>query len=553
MKSIVLSALALLASTSISAQTAHFSSFSYTGKDARFAVSYDPHVQYLNPVISGFHPDPSVLRVGDTYYLVNSSFGFYPGLPIFKSKDLVNWLSLGHVIDRRSQANLDTVPVSGGNFAPQISYNPRNKTYYVTCLNMTTRQVYYVKSKNPAQGWSDPYYFKTDEPGMDTSIFFDHDGKAYIVYCALPIGGMKYMGQTSIHLQEFDWRNDKVSDKTYQIKLGGTSQVEKPTWLEGPHLYHIGQYYYLMCAEDGTQYNHSEVIFRGKSPFGPWEDYAGNPILTQRDLGDTTRKDAVTSAGHADLVQTSDGRWYAVFLACRPYEGDLYHTGRETFLLPVTWKDGWPIILPHKTPVPTLVSKSGLQPVAGNKITGNFTFTDDFSQNKLADCWTYLRTPVESNYKLTGNGIDITASAISLRQQRTPSAIFYRQKNATFTAMTKVTFTPASEKGLAGLVLFQNEKYHFVFGKTEVDGHPAVTLTRAANGEVRIGTVFLHDATAPVFLKVEADGRYYSFFCSNDAKQWQTVASGVDGSNLSTKVADGFIGTEIGLYASTNQ
>ena len=330
----VISAICLSLGLTASAQTAQFGYFKYEGKDARFDRSIDKSVQYMNPVVSGYYPDPSVCRVGDTYYLVNSTFGYFPGVPIFKSNDLVNWQQVGHVLDRPSMLNLKGADISkGGIYAPQISYNPKNKTYYMTTMNMTTYQVFYCKSKDPEEGWSEPILLRRG--GMDTSFFFDTDGKAYMVYNKIPKGGSKYPAQMAIHMNEFDWKADSVNWETYELTTGSKC-IEQPTCIEGPHMYKVGKYYYLMCAEHGTGFTHSEVIFRSKSPYGPWEDCPMNPILTQRNLPDDNRADAVTCAGHADLVQTKDGKWWAVFLGCRPYkidrstwEPDYYSLGRE--------------------------------------------------------------------------------------------------------------------------------------------------------------------------------------------------------------------------------
>lgn len=545
----------MLSALEMSAQTAHFSYFKYEGKDTRFEKNVDAKKQYLNPVVSGFYPDPSVCRVGDTYWLVNSTFGYFPGVPIFKSHDLVNWKQVGHVLDRESQLPLKGADISkGGIYAPQISYNPKNKTYYMTTMNMTTFQVFYVKSKNPEKGWSDPVQMKRG--GMDTSFFFDTDGKAYVVYNTRPNGGAKYEGQTAIHMNEFDWKADSIKSKTYELTTGSNC-VEKPVCIEGPHLYKVGKYYYLMCAEQGTEFNHSEVIFRSKSIFGPWENCPYNPILTQRDLSNRQRQDAVTSTGHADLVQTKEGDWWAVFLGCRPYkidsstwQPDFYNTGRETFLLPVTWKDGWPVILENGKAVPTVVNKK-LEECP----LGNIAFMDKFDTDRLDLRWIFLRNPNMSNYdwKL-GTGITLKADTTNIYGKESPTAILCRQKNMAFSAETEVNFIPRSEGELAGLVVFQNEQNNFVIGVTLLDGKPSLTLVRTEGGmQVLLASVALPNNHAPVRLKVDADGRSYSFYYALADGSWQTLAKGCDGQNLSTKISGGFVGSTIGLYATTKK
>jgi len=554
MKKLLLSSLFMLGlslASSAKAQPAQFTYFSYEGRDSRFAHDIDHSRQYFNPILSGYYPDPSVLRVGDTYYLVNSTFSYFPGVPIYKSHDLVNWQQIGHVLDRESQVCLKDQPLNMGIYAPQISYNPKNKTYYMTTANMGIGYVFYVKTHDPAKGWSEPIRMK--HGGMDTSFFFDSDGHGWVVYNADPFEPAAYEGQKAIHMNEFDWQADTICDTTYELTRGSRC-TERPIWIEGPHLYKVGDYYYLMCAENGTGYNHSEVIFRSKSLTGEWEDYEGNPILTQRDLGHRT--DPVTCAGHADLVETPDHQWWAVFLGCRPYEGNFFNTGRETFMLPVTWNDGWPTILPHGQVVPGVVGKSGLKPANDNYVTGNYSFTDRFDTPKLDLRWIFLRNPKMQNYDWSGEGISLTPTAVNLTALDSPSALFYRQKHTSFTAETEVAFTPSREQDLAGLAVFQNDEHHYVLGKTLQGGRPAITLTRVEGGHKSlVGCAFIESdkASSPIRLKVEGNGRYYSFSYAMSDDSWHTLAEGADGLLLSTDVAGGFVGTTIGLYATSQK
>lgn len=551
MKRKALLAVALAMTILSEAQTAHFASFKYTGNDERFNKQIDRNRQYFNPIMAGFYPDPSVCRKGDTYYMVNSSFGFFPGVPIFTSKDLVNWTQLGHVLDRESQLPLHGQGVSGGIFAPAITYNERNKTFYMITTNVGKGN-FFVKTKDPAKGWSEPIYLP-QVGGIDPSFFFDKNGRGYIVNNDEPVGGHVYQGERSIMLHYFDVNGDSVVGNQVEIVRSGTHIEKEPSWIEGPHLYRIGKYYYLMCAEGGTGTWHSEVIFRAKKPEGPWEEYTeGNPILTQRTGLASQRPDIVTSTGHADLVSTPKGDWYAVFLGCRPYEADYYNTGRDTYLLPVTWSNGWPTILAKNTAVPTVNNKQGLEPIE-NQWTGNFSYTDDFKGEKLGNRWIFLRNPT-AFYSLDGNGLSIKAKDVNLSEKKSPAAIFVRQQHTTFSAETELDFTPASEKELAGMVCLQNEQYNFVFGKTMLNGKTAIVLKRTEGATVVIGTAFLEatDAQKSLRLKIEGNGRYYSFFYAVGDEQWNTLANGVDAANLSTHRAGGFVGTFIGLYATAN-
>ncbi|MBR1687927.1 MAG: glycoside hydrolase family 43 protein [Prevotella sp.] len=543
--------LVLAATLTASAQTARFSYFSYTGNDTRFDRQIDAATQYLNPILAGYYPDPSVCRRGDTYYLVNSSFSFFPGVPIFTSKDLVNWTQLGHVLDRPEQLPLKGQRVSGGIFAPAITYNEKNKTFYMITTNVGAGN-FFVKTKDPAKGWSDPVYLPQVQ-GIDPSFFFDKDGRGYIVNNDEPRGGHVYEGERSIMLHYFDVKGDSCYGEQVEILRSGTHVQQNPIWIEGPHLFRVGKYYYLMCAEGGTGDWHSEVILRATKPEGPWEEYTeGNPILTQRTGLDPKRPDIVTSAGHADIVQTPQGDWWAVFLACRPYEADYYNTGRDTYLLPVTWRNGWPTILEKGKAIPTVVDKPGLQPAKGH-LTGNFSYTDRFDADRLDQRWIFLRNPSQF-YTLDASGLSITAKPVSIAERESPSAIFARQQHTSFTAETRVSFAPTSEKELAGFALLQNEEYNFVFGKTRLNGQPAIVLTRSEKTRTVVGSALLTEAEAaqPVRLKISGHGRYYDFLYAVADGEWQVLARGVDAVNLSTHRSGGFIGACIGLYATTN-
>lgn len=531
-------------------QTAGFGYYKYKGKDARFDKKIDVKNQYMNPVIAGFYSDPSICRKGDTYYLVNSSFSFYPGVPIFKSKDLVNWTQIGHVLDRPSQLNLTHQEISQGIFAPAIEYNPHNDTFYMITTSAYGIGNFFVKSKDPEKGWSDPILLPEID-GIDPSFFFDKDGKGYIVHNAAPNGTPDWDQQRAIRLYEFDVKTDKVTGKFKEILRGGTRIERKPIWIEGPHMYKINGYYYLMCAEGGTDTDHSEVVLRSKSPWGPFEEAKSNPILTQRDLPDN-RPERVTCAGHADLIQTPKGDWWAVFLASRPYEENLINTGRETYLLPVTWKEGFPEILPQGKAIPTVVNKAGLS-ASTYALTGNYEYTEEFNSPKPDFSWIYVRTPKEQFYTLENGKLNIKPLPVDIEERKSPSAIFRRLQHAAFEVETVLDFSPQTEKELAGMTLFQNEKYHFVVGKTNIKGVPSVVLNRVENDTFTQVAIKLtqQEASLPLFLKVIGKGRYYDSLYSLDGKSWKILQENADASNLSTRKSGGFIGACVGLYATS--
>ncbi|MGI6233550.1 MAG: glycoside hydrolase family 43 protein, partial [Prevotella sp.] len=453
-----------------------------------------------------------------------------------------------------SQVPLKRQNVSGGIFAPAITYNKKNKTFYMITTNVGAGN-FVVKTKDPSKGWSEPIYLPKID-GIDPSLCFDKKGNGWIVHNAPVMGKAAYEGQRAIRLLRYDVKGDSTVGAPIEIVRGGTHVEKQPIWIEGPHLYQIGKYYYLMCAEGGTGAWHSEVIFRAKKPQGPWEECPDNPILTQRTGVDPNRENPVTSTGHADLVQAKDGSWWAVFLGCRPYEDDYYNTGRDTYLLPVTWKNGWPTILEKGKVLPNVVDKPGLQPLAKGETqySGNFSYEDDFNTPKLNMRWMFLRNPSTTFYE-TGNGLTIHPLNCDISEKESPSAIFCRQQHTNFSAETSLTFEPKSDKDVAGFTLLQNEENNFVFGKTLLDGKPAVVLTRTEKNKVTIASALLNDEESKqaLRLKMVGNGRYYDFYYATGKNPYQLLARGVDAINLSTNRSGGFIGACIGLYGSSKK
>ncbi|HRZ98753.1 MAG TPA: glycoside hydrolase family 43 protein, partial [Paludibacter sp.] len=356
-----------------------FSQFVYQGDDKIYNTYPLKPDEFYNPILQGCYPDPSICRKGNDYYLISSSFAFFPGVPIFHSTDLVNWKQIGHVLDRESQLKVFDTGMSAGVYAPSIKYNKYNDTFY-----MITSQFaggfgnIIVKTKDPLQGWSDPYKLKFD--GIDPSIFFDDEGKAYVVHNDAPARGKElYNGHRVIKVWEYDLVNDQVIEGTDKVIVdGGVDLSKKPIWIEAPHLYKKYGKYYLMCAEGGTGGNHCEVIFKSDSPKGPFIPAANNPILSQRHLP-AIRRNKVDWAGHADIVEGKDGKYYGVFLAIRPNEKDRVTIGRETFLLPVDWTGEYPVFENGLIPMePKLKLPQGVENKTGKEgffPNGNFTIT----------------------------------------------------------------------------------------------------------------------------------------------------------------------------------
>lgn len=533
-----------------------FSDFTYKGNDKIYTENPLKEDEFYSPILQGCYPDPSITRKGNDYYLVNSSFSMFPGVPIFHSNDLVNWKQMGHVLDRPSQLKVETAGVSEGIYAPDIKYNKYNDTFY-----MITTQIasgignMVVKTKDPKKGWSEVQKLNFD--GIDPSIFFDDDGKAYIVHNdAPPKGTEQYSGHRVIKIWEYDLQKDQViagSDKI--IVNGGVDITQKPIWIEGPHLYKKNGKYYLMCAEGGTGGNHSEVIFMSDSPEGPFIPAGNNPILTQRYFP-KDRKDKVDWAGHADLVETPDGKYYGVFLAVRPNEKSRVNTGRETFILPVDWSGTYPVFQNGLIPMkPRLKMPDGVKNLTqqnGYFPNGNFTFTDNLKNSSLDDRWIAVRAPKENFISLTKNGVKINPFSTNIKAKAPVSALFHRQQHASFETTVSLDFKPKSEKDLAGITCYQNEKFNYVFGITKKDKDFYIVLERTEKGNSTLISSEKISLLKNIQLQVVANGDDYQFNYSLDGKNFSNLGGHVSGDILSTDVAGGFTGSLIGLYATSS-
>lgn len=552
-----------------------FDRFEYTGRDTVFASTL-PAGHYRNPILAGYYPDPSICRVGDDFYLINSSFAHFPGIPIFHSRDLVNWTQLGHVIDRPTQLNYDGLSLTRGIFAPTISHH--DGVFYVVCTMVDAGGNFLMTATNPAGPWSDPVWLDFD--GIDPSLFFDDDGRAWMVNNGSPPDNQPlYQGHRAIWIQEFDIANKKLSGPRSIIVNGGADLTKKPVWIEGPHLYKRDGWYYLCCAEGGTSSQHSQVILRSKSPTGPFEPWRENPILTQRDL-DGSALHAVTCTGHADLVIGPDGNWWSVFLACRPYAPARWATGRETFLLPVQWTaDGWPIILPPgervpyivKTPVRKITSQENAEGAEKNSakssavsatscenalvpLSGNFTWHDEFDQPVLSPLWLMLRTPKETWWHLADGKLSLTPRADRLSGTGNPSFYGRRLQHSKFAASTRLQ-VPATPGTSAGLVAIQNETHHFYFAvQRTVDGLSLFLEKWNGPQPETVSTAHLPADTQTIELRLTGDKEALSFDYALQPGAWKSLVAKTDSYPISVQAAGGglhFTGALVGVHTRT--
>lgn len=300
---------------------------------------------FKNPVISGFHPDSSVCRCGDIYYLVVSSMEYFPGIPVFTSQDLIHWKRIGAVLDSPDALDLSGCEASGGIMAPTIRY--WNGVFYVTYS--CEGNGYVCTTRNPQSGWDLPVLLKNTH-GIDNSLFFDEDGSCYYHENRKNPDGERFLGDRVIWAQKFDIEKLCLIGEQRIIYQG-----DGGTYCEAPHIYKKDKWYYLICAEDGTFRNHSVVCARAETIWGPYESCPRNPLLTSRHL---SREYPIQNAGHLEMIETQNGEWWAFVLGSRPYGGYddsqekdenggyFRNLGRETFLIPMCWERGWPVFCP---------------------------------------------------------------------------------------------------------------------------------------------------------------------------------------------------------------
>lgn len=541
--------IAVTASFTGAATPVSFAWFEYSGTDETLNRALDPG-EFHNPILTGFYPDPSICRVGEDYYLTHSTFAYFPGLPIFHSKDLVNWELIGHAIDRPDQLDYDGLGVSRGIFAPAITHH--EGTFYLVGTMVDSDGNFVMTAEDPAGPWSNPHSLPF--AGIDPSLFFDDDGRAWIVNNDDPDGTPLYEGHRAIRIQEFDVDAMQVKGPRPVMIDGGVDISTKPIWIEGPHIYKRDGWYYLSCAEGGTGPGHSQVIFRSREVTGPYEAWEKNPILTQRHLSPHA-PGAVTAVGHADLEIGPDGNWWATFLGIRPYDGDASPMGRETFLLPVEWtEDGWPTFpLPDDGRVPLFQQAPGgteVHPSSVLPLSGNFRWRDEFENKNLSAAWLMLRAPKEKWWTVepdTGGTLILQARLETLSGRGNPSFLGRRVQHNRFEASTLLE-APREPEVAAGLAVFQSEAFHYFLGVRQAEGGRNVFLERVRDGEKEVLEDFTIAGPGEIALRMRSDTDTCSFEYSLDQTNWRPIVVGADARMLTTAVAGGFVGATVGPH-----
>lgn len=511
--------------------------------------------QYQNPIIPGFYPDPTICRVGEDYYLATSSFELFPALPVFHSRDLVHWKQLGYALDRTEQVYLDANLFSGGMMAPTLRWH--NGTFYIICCNFADSGNFMITAKNPAGPWSEPMMLP-EVDGIDATLFFDEDGTCYVASTA-----------------QFDFpegREQAIWGAKFDVETGKLLSEKKILWRtalrgapspEAPHIYHIGDWYYLLTAEGGTEQYHSVVFGRCKEPLGSYAGCPANPVLTHRHLG---KNYPIGNPGHADLVETQNGEWYAVLLASRLVDGFHKNLGRETYMVPVEWEDGWPVFSPGtgkvewSYPVPNLPEDEAAEPLPE---------VDHFDSEKLAMYWNFWSTPYQDFWKVEDSclklktlprhlarplqKIDMSAAPVK-RYDDNVSCLLRRQCQPNFDASCQLRFA-AGEGESAGLMLMQQcnhqlrvekrvDEIRVVLAECKMDCPPFLPMFVDTTVETVLTAAPCH--AEEVTLRIAGEGQDLSVYCNED------LLCRVDGRRINPEELGPMTGTMIGMFAATD-
>lgn len=476
-------------------------------------------MRYKNPIVKGFYPDPSVCEANGKYYLVCSSFQYFPGVPLFESEDLVNWTQIGNVLTRKEQVELEKINSSGGVFAPTIRYN--NGRFYMVTTNDTTHRNFYVYTDDIHGEWSDP--ITVDQGGIDPSLLFV-DGHTYFISNGCDDYGEGGVVQCEINIET----GEKLSHSKCIWKGSGGR------YLESPHMYKLNGGYYLMAAEGGTEYGHMITYARADNVWGPFENYAHNPVLTNRNKA----PEIIQGIGHGDLICDRNGEWYILSLGFRqihmwqPY----HHLGREVFLTPVKFdENGW------------FTAGTDGTTAAEYEIKGDFQQTEKktytFENTDFSLEWMYLRHPHTENYELSSDRAVLTGTDVTLDMCDSPTFIGLRQRDFDMEICCDVKNTD----GEGGITVYMCENEHYdIFIRKNADGSSSAVL-KMNIGSIKHTESEVKLSSDSAKLIIRADSQIYKFYVNDNGKE---TGLGYGFSKyLSSEVSGGFTGVMLGLFA----
>jgi alpha-N-arabinofuranosidase len=489
-------------------------------------------MMFTNPIIRGFNPDPSICRVGIDYYLATSSFAYFPGIPVYHSRDLVNWRLVGHALTRETQLPLSGAGIKQGIWAPTLRFHAGR--FYATATRMGKNGPvnFYVSTDDPSGEWSEPV--EVDQKGIDPDLFFDDDGRVYY----LSTHPLPELPGSGIAMAEID------------IETGQRLTDIRPLWPgtgglapEGPHLYKIRGWYYLMIAEGGTYSGHMETIARSRQVWGPYAPCPHNPILTHRN----DHSLPIQSAGHADLVEAHDGSWWMVHLGIRQTFYQKSQLGRETFLTPVTWTpDGWPLVNGGRgvTELESAGPKLPRHPWPAQPAR------DGFGGPALGPHWIFLRNPRRERYDLASRPgwLRLHGGEETLVEpSASPTFVCRRQTQPSMRVRARIDFAGSREESEAGLTVFMAPDAFYQFGIGIHDGRRRVFVRRRLDDLTVISAV----CDAPpghVDLAIESTATEY-VFSTVSADGNSTIIDRATSRYLCAEVADTFSGAMIGVFA----
>ncbi|MGA1582682.1 MAG: glycoside hydrolase family 43 protein [Saprospiraceae bacterium] len=447
---------------------------------------------YTNPVLRGSYPDPSICRAGDTFYMANSSFEYFPGLPIHRSTDLVNWELVGYGLHRPEQVsgevNLRDVQSDGGIHAPSLRYH--DGTFYLITTNVyhhpetgvTDFVNFVLTAATPSGPWSEPHIIE-GAPGIDPDLFFDEDGSVWYVGNQMP-ENPNFEGEGEIWIQRLDLESWRLIGERSLLWRGACGGV----WAEGPHLYKIMGLYYLMIAEGGTSFNHAVMIACSEDIRGPYVPNDRNPILTSRHV---SYDHWVNSTGHGDLIEIADGRWYMVALGIRGEVNRRSNMGRETLLLPVSWeyepyewkspRYWWPVV----SPATGKAEASYLLPFPGQPQRLQHTvFEDHFTSAVLHPEWNFRRVPAAGTWALhpERGALRLFALPTTPQDRGRAALVGIRQQETAFNFSAEFTFEHLRSGAEAGIGVVQKDNAWFLLTIARVDSGAEIHLTRHLPG-----------------------------------------------------------------------
>ncbi|MBO5656964.1 MAG: glycoside hydrolase family 43 protein [Agathobacter sp.] len=518
-----------------------------------------------NPIIPGFYPDPSICRVGDDFYMVCSSFEMYPGLPVFHSKDLANWEQICYAMTKENGFYVNANMYAGGVMAPTIRYH--EGVYYIMNCNFADAGNFIVTATDPAGPWSEPYWLD-DIPGIDASIFFDEDGTCYAMGTGNVVKRADGTMDRGIWVGEFDIKTMKMAGEAVAIWDCALRVATSP---EAPHIYKIGEYYYLVIAEGGTEHYHCVAVARSKDIKGWYEGNPANPVMTHRHFGFDY---PIGNVGHADLVQTPQGNWYAVMLGSRTIEGIHKNLGRETYICPVMWERDWPIFSPRTGKIEWEYPADEFLPWTEYEKEAD---RDNFDSDKLSLSWSFWGTPFQDFWKIADGKLSLQClkrpivdrlrqiTAITEKEyDNCVSFMCKRQIHVDFEVATQMSFLPQNQES-AGLVIMQASNHQYRLERVVQEGQQLLQLvlvTTELHGMPYLPN-FSYETTTQVLdsipyegsdvvLKMVAKGQDYTFYYGATEDTLTAFPTKGDGKLINPEIVGGMVGTILGVYASGN-